>query len=521
MSAPDGIARSTTVVSSATLASRVFGLVREQTFAFIFGAGFATDAFVAAFRIPNLLRDLFAEGALSAAFVPVFTETLTHKGKPEAFRLANRLSSVLLVILAAVVILGILVTPGLVHLIAPGFKAIPGKSEVTAVMARIMFPFLLLVSMAAVSMSMLNSLRRFAVPALAPVFFNLALIATGYLVCPFFNPPIVGMALGVLLGGLGQWGVQALALRREGFALRFEPAFADPGVRRILWLMTPAVVGLASTQIAIFVNTQIASVLPQGSVSYLNFSFRLMSFPLGIFGVAVATVTLPVVSSYAAKKDIAGILSTATSSLKLIFFLTIPSTFFLCLASKPMISVLYQHGRFTSADTDHTARALIFYALGLLAYSSVRVIAPIFYALGNTKTPAVISVLAVAVNVALCLTLKNPLGYRGLALATSISATTNLAFLLILLTRRVGPLHFPDLAQAFAKVLTCSLVLAGALLGAQVLWPWTQPASLIAKIANLCFLLAAAAGSYLLAASLLKIKELSLLLGLVKKRSRS
>jgi len=521
MSTQDGIARSTTVVSSATLASRIFGLIREQTFAFIFGAGFATDAFVAAFRIPNLLRDLFAEGALSAAFIPVFTETLTHKGKPEAFRMANRLSSVLIVGLSVIIVLGILITPGIVNLIAPGFKAIPGKSEVTAVMARIMFPFLLLVSMAAVSMSMLNTLRRFAVPAFSPVLFNLALIVTGYLICPYFHPPIVGMALGVLLGGLGQWGIQALALRREGYAFRFEPLISDPGVRRILWLMTPAVIGLASTQISIFVNTQIASLLPQGSVSYLNFSFRLMYFPLGIFGVAVATVTLPVVSSFAAKKDVGGILSTAGSSLKLIFFLTIPSIVFLCLAARPMISVLYQHGRFTAADTGHTARALVFYAFGLLAYSSVRVIAPIFYALGDTKTPAGISILAVAVNIALCLTLKGPLGYRGLALATSISATVNLTFLLILLTRRVGSLEFRELAEAFAKVLACSLVAAGALLGAQALWPWIQKASLLMKIVHLGFLGAAGAGSYLAAASVLKIKELRLLLGFFRKRPRS
>ncbi len=520
MSAPDGIARSTTVVSSATLASRIFGLIREQTFAFIFGAGFATDAFVAAFRIPNLLRDLFAEGALSAAFVPVFTESLTRQGKSEAFRLANRLTSILIVSLAALVLLGIIATPGLVHLIAPGFNAVPGKAEVTTVMARIMFPFLLLVSMAAVAMSMLNSLRRFAVPALAPVLFNLGMIAAGYLLCPFFNPPIVGMALGVLLGGLGQWGVQALSLRREGYAFRFEPAFADPGVRRILRLMAPAVVGLASTQLAIFVNTQIASVLPQGSVSYLNFSYRLMYFPLGIFGVAVATVTLPIVSSYAAQKDTAGILSTAASSLKLIIFLTIPSIVCLCLASRPMISVLYQHGRFTAADTEHTARALVFYALGLLAYSSVRVVAPIFYAVGDTKTPAAASVLAVAVNIALCLALKNPLGYRGLALATAISVTVNLVLLIILLSRRVGRLDFRDLVQAFLKVLACSLISAAALLGARALWPWAPDASLPAKIANLAILLAAAAGSYLLAAALLKVKELSLLFGLVRKRSR-
>lgn len=521
MSSSDSLAKSTTVVSAATFTSRVFGLVREQTFAFLFGAGFATDAFVAAFRIPNLLRDLFAEGALSAAFVPVFTDTLTHRGKTEAFHLANRLASVLAVVLLVLVVAGVLFTPSLVHLIAPGFGAIPGKAEVTATMARIMFPFLLLISMAAVCMGMLNSLRRFAVPAYAPVLFNLGLIAAGYLLCPFFNPPIVGMALGVLLGGLGQWAFQVPQLYRQGFSYRFEPAFADPGVRRILWLMTPAIIGLASTQVNILVNTQIASLLPQGSVSYLNYSFRLMNFPLGIFGVAVATVTLPIVASFAARKEIHNVLTAATSSLKLIFFLTIPSIFFLCFAAKPIISLLYQHGKFTPLDTIHTARALIFYAFGLFAYSSVRVVAPIFYALEDTKTPAVISIFAVAVNIALNLALRHPLGYRGLALATSISAIVNLTLLIILLTRRVGPLDFAELARSFAKVLAASLVLAAALLGGQALWPWRAQAGLGVKAGHLCFLFAASAGAYFLAAAVLKIREMRQLFGLISRKARA
>jgi len=518
MSGKDGLARSTTVVGTATLASRVFGLIREQTFAFLFGAGLATDAFVAAFRIPNLLRDLFAEGALSAAFVPVFTDTMANKGKTEAFRMANRLANVLLVVLAVIVGLGILLTPALVQVIVPGFSSIPGKSELTATMARIMFPFLLLISMAAVSMGMLNSLRRFAVPAFAPVLFNLGLIAAGYLLCPFFNPPIIGMAFGVLLGGLGQWAIQIPSLRREGFAYRFDLSFTDPGVRRILWLMAPAVVGLASTQVNIFVNTQIASLLPQGSVSYLNFSFRLMNFPLGIFGVAVATVTLPVVAAYAAKKEIHNVLGTANSALKLVFFLTVPSIFFLCFAAKPIISVLYQHGRFTPTDTINTARALVFYAVGLFAYSSIRVIAPVFYALGDTKTPAVASVLSVALNVVLNLTLMRPLGYRGLALATSLAALANISILLVRLTRRVGPLDFRDLAKTFAKVLTCSLILAAVIIGGLTLWPWRAQESILVKLANLGFLTAAGGGSYLLTAHVLKIREMNQLFSLFKRR---
>lgn len=521
MNTKDGLARSTTVVGTATFASRIFGLVREQTFAYLFGAGFATDAFVAAFRIPNLLRDLFAEGALSAAFVPVFTDTMTNRGKPEAFRLANRLANVLIVSLSVIVLLGIFFTPALVHVIVPGFGSIPGKTELTVTMARIMFPFLLLISMAAVTMGMLNSLRRFAVPAYAPVLFNLSLIAAGYFLCPFFHPRIIGMAFGVLIGGLGQWAIQLPQLRREGFAYRFDLGFTDPGVRRILWLMTPAILGLASTQIAIFVNTQIASLLPQGSVSYLNFSFRLMNFPLGIFGVAVATVTLPIVSTYAARRDIPNVLATATSSLKLVLFLTIPSIFFLCFAAKPITGALYQHGRFTPTDTFHTARALIFYAFGLFAYSSVRVLAPIFYALGNTKIPAAIAVLALTVNIVLNLTLMRPLGYRGLALATSISAITNMALLLIMLSRRVGSLQYSELLKTLGKVLAGSIALTGALIGVQALMPWNANASVLRRLINLGFLVGAAGGSYLLAAYLLRIKELGMLLNLFRRRRQA
>ncbi len=515
----DKVARSATLVSSATFVSRVFGLVREQVFAFLFGAGFATDAFVAAFRIPNLLRDLFAEGALSAAFVPVFTDYLVNRGKKEAFRLGNLVINALLVVLSGIVLLGILTTPVIVDLIAPGFSAISGKSELTALLARIMFPFLLLVSMAAVSMGMLNSLRHFGVPAFAPVLFNLGMILAGFAVCPLFEERIIGMALGVLLGGLGQWVFQLPSLYREGY--RYQPAlsFGDPGVRRIIGLMVPAILGLASTQINIFVNTIIASLLPQGSPSYLNYSFRLMHFPLGVFGVAVATVTLPVVSTYAAKKDIPNVLSTCASSLKLVFFLTLPSIFFLAISAKPIIAVLYQHGRFTSIDTVFTAQALLFYSLGLFAYASVRVIAPVFYALGDTETPVKVSVLAVVVNIGLNLALMRPLGFRGLALATSLSAMVNMTTLLALLIRRVGPLNLKDLAESFAKMLGCSTLVGVLLVAFQVFLPIDlERATILSRVFYVAVLTIGAGGIYGLVSAAWKIRELSLVLAIFKRK---
>jgi putative peptidoglycan lipid II flippase len=513
------VARSTTIVSGATFLSRLFGLVREQTFAFLFGAGFATDAFVAAFRIPNLLRDLFAEGALSAAFIPVFTDYLVNKDKKEAFRLGNLIVNALLIVLSAVVLIGILATPWIVDLIAPGFKAIPGKSELTILLARIMFPFLPLLSLAAVAMGMLNSLRHFGIPAFSPALFNIGMIFSGFFLCPLFDPPILGMAFGALIGGLGQWACQLPGLRREGYRYRPIVSFSDPGVKRIIVLMTPAILGLASTQINIFVNTVIASFLPQGSPSYLNYSFRLMHFPLGVFGVAVATVTLPIVATYAARRDIPNVLATCSSSLRLVFFLTLPSIFFLAGASKPIVSTLFQHGLFTYGDTILTSQALIFYSFGLFSYASIRVVAPVFYALGDTKTPVKVSVLTVVLNIALNLAFMRPLGFRGLALATSISGIFNMFMLTALLHRRVGHLDISGLRSSFLKFLGGSAVMGAVLLAAQKVHPINlETSTLPSKALYVIILFFLAAGIYGGLTAAMRAKELHMVLDIFKRK---
>jgi putative peptidoglycan lipid II flippase len=515
----DKIARSTGVVSSATFLSRLLGLVREQVFAYLFGAGFATDAFIAAFRIPNLLRDLFAEGALSSAFIPVFTDHLTNQGKQKAWELANLVLNLLLVAVSIIVILGIVFSPYIVKIIAPGFADEAGKQELTTLLSRIMFPFLLLIALAALAMGILNTFRRFGIPALAPTMFNLGMIAGGIFLSPLFHPPIIGMALGVLLGGFGQMAIQLPSLRRLGFKYRFRINLRHPGVKRILLLMAPATLGLASTQVNIFVNTLIASLLPQGSVSYLNYSFRLMQFPIGVFGVAVATVTFPVISAYAARKQTGELLQTFTSSLKLVFFLTIPSAVFLAVASQPVISALFQHGRFTFADTVATSQALIFYCIGLFAYSSVRLTASTFYSMGDTRTPVKTSAVAVAVNIILNLILMHPLGFRGLALAASVAAMTNLFLLLLILDRRIGPVDRKGIAAAFLKILS-----AAALMGL-TLWAYLryfglnlEVAGLGEKIVSLLIILALGLVSYLVLSYILRLSELARLLQLLKIR---
>jgi len=501
--------RSAGLVSLATLVSRLAGLVREQVFAVMFGAGLAVDAFVAAFRIPNLLRDLFAEGVLASAFVPVFTEDLTKSGKEGAWRTANIVMSTVVLVTGIIVLLGILISPLLVKAIAPGFGNIAGKWELTSLLTRIMFPFLMFISLAAVAMGMLNSLHRFSVPAFAPVMLNLGMILSGFLISPLLEEPMVGMAIGAVLGTIGQFAIQIPALRKEGYRYHFALDFQDPGLRKIFLLMTPAILGLASTQINIFVNTQIASFLPQGSVSYLNYSYRLLFFPLGVFGVAIATVSLPAFSRLIASGDNQGALESFYSAIRLVFFLSIPSTVFFCVAGQQVVAVLYQYGKFGYQDTVNTASALLFYCLGLFAFAAVRVTVSLFYSLKDAKTPVKISVIAVAVNIVANLLLMKPMSFRGLALAASFSGTLNFLLLLKAMNKKMGGLDYGKIWSGFVQCLIASVLMGAAL------WVFLHfyhldlsAARFNQKVAEIILLLLVGAGSYLLSARLLKIPEL-------------
>lgn len=513
----DKIAKSTGIVSVATFASRIFGLIREQVFAYLFGAGFATDAFVAAFRIPNLLRDLFAEGALSSAFIPTFTEHLTNKSKEDAFRVASLIINLLLITLSIVIILGIIFAPYIVKLIAPGFEKVASKQELTALLTRIMFPFLLLVALAAVCMGILNSFGKFGIPAVAPVMLNSGMILSGFFICPFFHPPIIGMAIGALLGGLGQLLIQVPTLFKLGFKYKLVLDVFNPGVKRILLLMAPAALGVASVQVNVFVSTLLASFLPSGSVSYLNYSFRLMHLPLGVFGVAIATTTLPVLSIFAAKREFGNLVNTCSSSVKLVFFLTLPSAFFLGIASKPIISLLYQHGQFSFLDTINTSGALIFYSIGLFGYASSRVLVPAFYSVGNARTPVTIGIFVVALNVGLNLILMGPLGFRGLAFGTSIAAIFNMFFLLYAMNKIISPINTKDLIGSFMKIL-----LASAFMGMCLTLFLTasscnlQVAGLLQKTILVLLAGIVCLGSYFLACYLLKIEELERFLEMMR-----
>lgn len=466
------MARSAGVVSAAVLMSRVTGLVRESVMAAFFGASSAYDAYVLGFRIPNLMRDLFAEGGLSAAFVPIFTRYLTTRSKEETLRLYNLVATAIIMIVGALCALGVAFSPQLVDLFAHGFRQVPGKYELAVRLSRIMFPFLLLVALAAQSMGVLNACRKFGIPALSSVVFNVGSVACGlvigFLIGPHFGlDPIYGMAWGVVVGGALQVAFQVPTLRRQGFAFRPAIDFRHPGLREVLILMGPALLGSASTQINILVNTNFASglrdaagMVMNGPVSWLNYAYRFMQFPLGVFGVAIASATLPEIARSAAREDLHEFRDTLTRSLSMVMLLTIPSSVGLAVLGSSIVGAIYQYHRFTAYDTHETALALSCYAAGLAGYASLKVLVPAFYALKDARTPMFVSVFSVLVNFAVASQMvRTPLRHAGLALATSSVSIASFLLLLIALQRKMGSINGGDLFTVFWKTSAASAVM--------------------------------------------------------------
>ena len=468
-----GMARNAGIISLAVMASRVLGLVRDQVFAALFGAGLHFDAFITAFRIPNLLRDLFAEGALSAAFVTTFTQTLQSKGKDEALRLSNRVATLIIIFITAISILAWIYTPAIVHMLAPGFFAVPGKAALTVELTRIMIPFLLLIALAAQAMGMLNAFNVFGLPALASAFFNIGSIIGGLLLGFSLGPmigltPIGGMAYGTLIGGFMQLAVQWPSLRRRG--IRYRPDFSlnDPGVRQILRLMGPAIIGTAAVQINVFVNTNFASAIIDpatgavlnGPVSWLSYAFRFMQFPIGVFGVAIATAALPTLSRNTANPDNVEFRRTLAHSLALVFLLCIPSAIGLAVLGRPIVALIFEHGKFTGFDTVQTANALAAYSLGLAGYAAVKVLSPAFYALNDARTPMLVSLGSIAVNYVMNSLLVQSFGHVGLAFSTSAVALVNFLLLALLMRRRIRRLDGRRLGKTVARIFAASLPMA-------------------------------------------------------------
>ncbi|MFN0120602.1 MAG: murein biosynthesis integral membrane protein MurJ [Blastocatellia bacterium] len=553
------MARSAGIVGLAVMGSRVLGLVREQIFAAYFGDRFAADAFIIAFRIPNLLRDLLAEGALSAAFVTTFSQTLKQKGEKEAWQLANYVNNGLVLVLTVIALAGILLAPQIVGLLMapPDFLSVlgitarnplaPAKLQLTIELAtkmtRIMFPFLMMVSLAAVAMGILNTKNRFGVPASASTLFNVGSIFGGlfcsYLLAPEYiagvtnailhgqKPPvddtgvaraIVGMAIGTLIGGVFQWLIQVPSLRAVGYRWRPILNFRDEGMRQVMRLMAPAIIGVAAVQVNVLVNTTFAASLGEGRQAWLNYAFRLILFPIGVFGVAISTATLPI-ASRAALENMDEFRRTIVSALRLVFLLNIPSTIGLMVLSEPIIALIYQRGSFTASATAQTAAALQFYALGLTTYSAIKVLAPAFYALKETRIPMITSLASIVTNYIVASLTMNRLEHRGLALSISAVSIVNFSLLFLFMRRKIGGLDERGLLESLAKVTIASLVMGAVcwLLSRQII-AFAGNDSFSGRLLNVTVSIAVGATIFFVIARILRVGELDQMMAVARRK---
>ncbi len=514
------------IIGIAVMCSRLLGLAREQIFAALFGGGGAMDAFTAAFRIPNLLRDLFAEGALSTAFVATFTKTIARGGDDAAWQLANKVATLTAVVLGAVCAAGMVFSVQLVATLAPGFD--PAKAALTVQLTRIMFPFILLVSLAALIMGMLNSKSVFGMPAMASSFFNIGSIVggvtLGFWIDPHFGPrALVGLAVATVFGGALQLAVQLPSLARLGY--RFHPDFRwrDAGVKAILLLMGPSVIAASTTQFNVLVNSMFASTLGDGPIFWLAIAFRLMQLPLGLFGVALGTVTLPLLSRLMVAGQMTAFRAELARAMRLALLLTIPSTVGLIMLAEPIISVLYQHGKFNAYQAAQAAGALRFYAIGLAGYAALKVLVNAFYALDKRKTPMLVSFLAVGLNLLFnwIFTFRLGWGHRGLAFSTGCIATVNFLLLYALMRRHLHGLESRRMFLMLGKVAAASAALV-AVCAASSHWllaDWETQAFL-SKLSALLGTVVVGALVFGGCGAALHIEELRELIGALERRLR-
>lgn len=482
------VAKSAGIVSIAVMFSRVLGLVREMVFANFFGAGFLNDAFQVAFRIPNVLRDLFAEGALSAAFVKVFTDYQVLKSEEEAWKLASLVLNALVVVLSVITILGIIFSPQIVGLIAGGFS--PEKAALATTLTRILFPYILFVAMAALAMGVLNTKGNFGVPASSSTVFNIFSIVFGLGFAFWLSGggwekagktdfpsdaaqwAIIGMSIGTLIAGASQFLMQVPSLLKIGF--RFKPvfSFADEGVRKVGRLMAPAIIGTSAVQVNVLVNTYFVADI-NGGVSWLGYAFRLMQFPIGVFGVAIGTASIPVLSRLASQKSFGEFRDSLSSSIKLVFLLTLPSACGLVVLGEPIIRLIYARGAFTESDVPMTAYALAAYAIGLTGYAAIKILSPAFYALDDAKTPMIIGICSIVVNFAACYFFMkffsnygvspeypDGFGHVGVALATSCVALVNFFALALMMKKRISRINGREIFYSFMKIVIASAIMS-------------------------------------------------------------
>jgi putative peptidoglycan lipid II flippase len=498
--------KSASLISAFTILSRIFGYIRDSRIAYLLGAGTAADAYTTAYRIPNLLRRLVGEGAVSAAFIPVFARYLAQNKKKDAWEFANTMLTLITIFLTAFTVAGIILSPLLVRLFASGFAETPGKLELTAALNRVMFPYIFLISMSGLAMGVLNSFHRFGAPAFAPVVMNLTMIAFSFL-GGLFGDVTRTLAVGVVVGGSLQLAIQVPALIRSGWKIRFKLDFSHPGVRHVARLMVPVIFGVGIVQVNVLVDTQFASYLEEGSVTAIYIADRVMELVLGGYAVAVSTVILPLLSRQAALRQMDELKTTLNFAARIILFITLPATVGLIILRREIIEVLFQHGDFNAASTALTAWALPFFAVGLSAFAMVKVVVPAFYALHDTRTPVKIAFIAMFLNIGLNFLFIRPLRNGGPALATSLSAFFNSLALLAIFYQRYGSFGVRGIMQSILKFAAGSVAL-GIVVYAFSHWPGLYAGRTTQKALALVVTIAAGAATYFATASLLQTREL-------------
>ncbi len=514
------IARAAGLMSIATFISRILGFVKDMILAKFFGATGIADTFFVAFRIPNLLRELFAEGSMSSAFIPVLTEYQTKHGLEEAKRLVRITFTFVLLFVGVICLMGVIFSPAIVTAIAPGFLNMPEKFSLTTLLTRVMFPFLLCISLAALVMGALNTRRIFFVPSLAPATLNITIIAIVLIFAPKMEQPIIAVAIGVAFGGFIQFAFQLPSFLKSGYSLKPAYDFRHAGLKKMSLLILPATMGMAVAQINIFISTILASYLPEGSITYLYYSMRLIQFPIGIFGVAMGMAVLPTLSEHAVKGEYDKLRDDFSFALRLLFFITVPAMVGLIALREPIVNILFQRGKFDYSATVGTAHALLFYSLGIWCIVGARVITASFYSMQDTKTPVKVAVFALLSNVILSIILMHPLKHGGLALANSIASGLNFTLLFLFLRKKLKRVDARKIIRSFVKTFSASFVMGvtgGILLHGEL---WHTHGNTFHKAFYLSGTIAVCIGVYLVLSYLLKSEEASYVMEMVKQKFR-
>ncbi len=460
MSEETRVTKAAGVVSGLTLLSRTFGFLRDAAMAWFFGAGYVSDAFFVAFRMPNMMRRLFSEGTLNLAFIPVFIDYLVNKGKAEAFLLARSAFLTLFLILTGIVLAGLIFSPVLISAIAPGFMASPEKFSLAVSLTRIMFPFIIFIGLSALAMGILNTMGHFYTPSLGPLAVNISIIGSIFFISPYMDKPVTGLAVGVLIGGILQLFLQLPYLVKKGIRFWQHSTFSHPGLRRIGLLTIPSAVGASVYQFSLIIDTLIASFLDEGNISHLYYADRLVQFPMGIFAIAAAIAVLPSLAKAAAMKNYAGLIQSFIFSTRLVIFIIFPAMVGLIILRVPIVSLLFQRGEFDFQSVRLTAEALLYYGMGLWAFSGIRITVSTFFALQDNGTPFRVAVISLIAKIIMALALVGPFGFKGLALSTSLASVINLVILLRAIHLKLPGIRWKELTVSVFKSLVGTAFMA-------------------------------------------------------------